>query len=372
MKIRYSRKVKVFLILVIFVFLNGFNSLTYGQEHYRYRAPSKLDDNWQTANLLSKNKDSTRIYQLFDQLIPSEHDVHSVLAVQGGELLLEEYYPPYNPDAVHDLRSVNKSIISILMGIAIDNGFINSIDDPIFNYLDKQAIRKNQDKRKENILIKHLLIMSTGLDCNDWDKSSLGQEDRVYRKKDWLQYTLDLPMLNSPGAVSNYCSMGVVLAAEIISRASGMRFDDFARQYLFEPLDIKHVEWGHTSNKEVIPAAKRMYMRPRDMAKVGQLILNDGKWNGKVVVSEQWLKQATGSKVKIGGMDYGFLWWQIPLKVDDRIVNSITATGNGGQYIMIFKEYDIVLVFTGGAFNSEKDKLPFAIARDVLLPTLMD
>jgi len=121
--------------------------------------------------------------------------------------------------------------------------------------------------------------MSTGLDCND--KKSLGQEDRIYKKQDWLQYAIDLPMVNEPGEVSNYCSIGTVMIAEIISQASGMSIDKFAEHYLFNPLGITNVSWGHTSKKDVIPSSKRLYMTSRDMAKIGQLInysKNKNKW----------------------------------------------------------------------------------------------
>jgi CubicO group peptidase (beta-lactamase class C family) len=210
--------------------------------------------------------------------------------------------------------------------------------------------------------------MSSGLDCNDWDKKSEGQEDKVYRKKDWIKYTLNLPMVNEPGTVSNYCSMGVVLIAEIISQSSGMTIDKFAEQYLFKPLGIDNVSWHHTSKKEIISSGKRLYMCSRDMAKIGQLMLNKGKWNEKQVVSEKWIEESTRPKTKIAGIDYGYLWWNIPFKTKEKRIVSKLATGNGGQYIMIFPELDMVAVFTGGAYNSQEDKLPFAIMTDIFLP----
>ena len=225
------------------------------------------------------------------------------------------------------------------------------------------------DERKQQITIRHLLTMSSGLDCNDWDKQSKGQEDKVYKKRDWLQYTLDLPMMNNPGEVSNYCSMGVVMIAEIISQASGMSIDQFAEEYLFKPLSISNVSWGHTSKKEVMPSGKRLYMTPRDMAKIGQLTLNKGKWNGQQIISEKWVEESTMAVTKISGVDYGYLWWNIPFKQNEKTITSIVATGNGGQYILILPELDLVAIFTGGAYNSQEDKLAFAIMKDVFLPT---
>ncbi|MBL4643655.1 MAG: serine hydrolase, partial [Flavobacteriaceae bacterium] len=214
----------------------------------------------------------------------------------------------------------------------------------------------------------HLLTMSTGLDCNDWDKKSKGQEDRIYRKRDWLQYFLNLPMIDTPGKTSSYCTMGQVLATEIISRISGMTIDKFAKEHLFTPLKITNVSWRHTSNKKVIPSSKRLYMTSRDMAKIGQLILNEGKWNEKQIVSKKWVEESIKPITKIAGVPYGYLWWSIPFKVNEKTVISRTATGNGGQYIIIIPSMEIVAVFTGGAYNSQEDKLPFSILKDIFLP----
>lgn len=351
------------------IFLLLLSTVSYGQSAYTYSQPQHLADGWKTAHLKSLDVDTSRIYLLFNQLHGGESELHSVLLVRNGQIVVEEYFQGHSADKQHDLRSATKSIRSILVGIAIDKGFIESVDDPISKYLKSHKPAKNPDKRKDEITIRHLLTMSTGLDCNDWDKKSAGQEDKVYKKKDWIQYTLDLPMVNAPGEVANYCSMGVVLVAEIVSQASGVPIDEFAEQYLFAPLGISNVSWGHTSSGEIIPSGKRLYMTSRDMAKIGQLLLNKGKWDGTQVVSEGWIAEATTPKTKITGVDYGYLWWIIPFKGKEGMIESKMATGNGGQYIMVFPELDIVAVFTGGAYNSQEDKLPFAIMADVFLPT---
>ncbi len=345
------------------------NILSYGQNSYTYSQPKELEDGWQTNNLKSLKTDTTSIYKLFEQIKNKENKIHSVLLVKDNQLIIEEYFKNHTSNKQHDLRSTTKSIKSILMGIAINKGFINSVDDPISKYLKTPVPTQNLDERKAKITIKHLLTMSSGLDCNDWDKKSKGQEDKIYKKKDWLQYMLNLPIVNEPGKTSNYCSMGVVLIAEIISQASGMTIDKFAEHYLFNPLGIKNVSWGHTSNKEVIPSGKRLYMTSRDMAKIGQLILNKGAWGEKQIVSKKWIEKSTTPKTKITGIDYSYLWWHIPFKLDGEIVISKTATGNGGQYIMVFPNMNLVAVFTGGAYNSQDDKLPFAMMKDIFLPT---
>lgn len=353
------------------VFLLGATSLLFAQNKYTYKQPTILSDSWNTNHLDSLSIDTNRMFSLLNELQKGNHKIHSILLIKDQNIILEEYYGDYTFQEPHDLRSVTKSVRSLLLGIAIKEGFIESVDDPISKYLKTHVPQKNLDPRKENITIANLLTMSSGLECNDWDKKSKGQEDKVYKKKDWIQYTLDLPMVHEPGTVSKYCSMGVLLIAEIIGQASGMSIDKFANTYLFEPLGIKNVQWGHTSNKPVIPSGKRLYITPRDMAKIGQLILNKGVWNEKQIVSEKWLEESTLTKTKITGMNYGYLWWNIIFKIQGKAISSIVATGNGGQYIMIFPEFNLIAVFTGGAYNSPDDKAPFTIMNKVFLPAII-
>lgn len=340
---------------------------SYSQIPYQYYVPEVNADGWETSHLTTLQIDTSGIYHLFGQLHQGPNKVHSVLLVKNDQLVLEDYFNGAAVDQPHDLRSATKSIRAILMGIAIDKGFVKSVDDPILDYLE-QAPLENLDDRKKEITIKHLLTMSSGLECNDWDKKSKGQEDKVYRKPDWIQYTLDLPVVHEPGEVANYCSMGAILIAEIIAQASGVSIDEFADRYLFAPLGIKNYYWGHTSSKKVIPSGKRIYMTSRDMAKIGQLVLNRGKWKGEQIVSSAWLEAATMPQVQITGLDYGYFWWTIPFQNDDETVLVQTATGNGGQYIMVVPDRNLVAVFTGGAYNSSEDKLPFMIMNKVFLP----
>ncbi|WOK07113.1 serine hydrolase [Imperialibacter roseus] len=344
-----------------------------GQKVYQYAVPPQQTDRWETENLLQAIADTTLLFSFFNKMINEDHQVHSILLVKDGKLVLEEYFGEHKADQTHDLRSATKSIRSLLVGIAIDKGFIESVDDPIFKYLKSPEPQKNIDARKEQITIRHLLTMSTGLDCNDWDKSSKGQEDKVYKKKDWLQYTLDLPMVRDPGDSALYCSMGVVLAAEVVSQASGMSIDAFAEKYLFAPLGIENVQWGHTTTgRDIIPSGKRLYMTSRDFAKIGQLVMNHGAWSDQQIVSAGWIQQATERQTNLAGLDYGFLWWSIPFQIGDELKKETVATGNGGQYLMLFPELKLVAAFTGGAYNSDDDKFPFAIMNRVLLPQFVE
>lgn len=358
-------------LVVLLTSILLFPGFVFGQSNYQYTIPVSLDDGLTTADLRSVTEDTSTLFNMLGKLKHDDHRIHSILVLKDGKLILEEYFSDQGFDQQHDMRSVSKSLLSILMGIAIDKGYIASVNDPIANYISIPKPNNHPDPRKDSITIAHLLTMSSGLDCDDWDKHSPGQEDRVYKQKDWIDYTLNLDMKHDPGTVSRYCSMGKVIAAEIISITSGLTIDQFAERYLFAPLGITNVSWGHTSKGDVIPSAKRLNMTSRDMAKIGLLMRNKGKWNGIEIVSEEWIEESVSPKTKISGIDYAYFWWQLPFKLGGEVVYSTTATGNGGQYISVFEDLNLVMVFTGGAYNSEEDKIPFSIISNILLPAMM-
>ena len=355
-----------YLLFLSFIFFN-----TLSAQPLTYKPPVQLNDGIKCNSLLSLEVD-TLIYNSFLRGIAKEnHKLHSMLVMKNGELVFEEYFNGQIMEDKHDLRSATKSIRSLLVGIALDKGFIKSLDDPINLYLQNPVPQKNPDPEKDKITVRHLISMSSGLDCNDHDRKSKGQEDRIYRKKDWLQYFMDLPMLGKAGDTSLYCSMGTVLAMEVISQASGMPIDSFAASYLFKPMGIADYKWGHTSKKkDILTSAKRLYMRPRDVMKLGQLVLQNGSWNGKQIISKEWIKLSTSTQVKLDHQDYGFLWWQMPFQLNEKRIIAKAAKGNGGQYILIFPNDDLVCVFTGGAYNSQKSIFPAYITQKLILTTL--
>ncbi|MCE7990854.1 MAG: serine hydrolase [Roseivirga sp.] len=356
---------KPFLILFLFV-----NSLVQGQDRYQYQPPELLGDSWQISEATDEGLKTELFEKFFNALGAQEHKMHSMLIVKNGKLVMEEYFNGYDQGKRQDLRSVTKSVISLLVGIAIEKGRIKSVDDPISHYLPRFRKSMNADPDKQLITIRHLLTMSSGMDCNDWDKKSAGQEDKLYKKKNWLDHMAGLSVIHAPGSESYYCTGGVMLLARILEFTSGMDWRLQAEEYLFKPIGINDVAYGHTSKKQMPSEAQRLYMRPRDVAKLGHLVLNWGQWEGKQLVPASWIEQISFRKTQISGVDYSYLWWKLPFEKNGMKVDATCATGNGGQYLLVFPEHDLVAVFTGGAYNSEEDKLPFAIVNRVILPSL--
>lgn len=356
---------KLFLPLLLF-----FSCFAQAQDRYEYHIPKATNDGWQVNAASTEGMDLALYEKLFTSLNAQEHKMHSMLIIKNSKLVMEEYFNGYDQEKHQDLRSVTKSVISLLVGIAIEKGNIQSIDDPVAMYLPEFKDSKDPSDSKGQITIRHLLTMSSGMDCNDWDPKSAGQEDKLYKKKRWLDHMAGLPMVNEPGTASYYCTGGVMLLARIVELYGGMSWRAQAMQYLFKPMGITDVKFGHTSKKSMPEASKRLYMRPRDVAKIGQLVLKRGEWEGKQLVPSSWIEEISFKKTQISGLDYSFLWWKLPFTKDDQKVDATCATGNGGQYILVFPEHNLVAVFTGGAYNSQEDKLPFAIVNKVILPSL--
>lgn len=357
---------KKFLILISLVSCGTLCA----QQKYEYQTPALLNDGWEIGNASKEGLNLQLFEQFFTALNAQEHKLHSMLLVKEGKLVMEEYFNGYDHEQRQDLRSVTKSVISLLIGIALEEGRITSVDDPVAKYVPEFSRAVDAGSDKQSITIRHLLTMSSGMDCNDWDKQSAGQEDKLYKKKNWLKHMAGLAMLSDPGTESYYCTGCVMLLAHILELTSGLSWRYEAQKYLFGPMGITDVEFAHTSKKSMPEASKRLYMRPRDVAKLGQLILKWGQWEQKQLVPASWIEQISFRKTQISGLDHSYLWWKLPFEKDGKKVDATCATGNGGQYILVFPEYDLVAIFTGGAYNSQEDKLPFAIVNKVILPSL--
>jgi CubicO group peptidase (beta-lactamase class C family) len=216
-----------------------------------------------------------------------------------------------------------------------------------------------------------LLSMRTGLACDDRDPASPGNEQLIYSKPDWARFTLDLPMVAAPGTEAKYCSGGVHVTERLIERATGEEFLAFARRTLFEPLGFESYRWPYQPVAENAGTFGQLYLRPRDMLKFGVMVHDKGRWQGRQIVSREWIERSTLERSRIGSRGYGYLWWWQTFTVNGKEVRALLATGNGGQKIYIVPSLELVAVFTGGAYNSPQDSPPNAIMADVLLPELL-
>jgi CubicO group peptidase (beta-lactamase class C family) len=301
-------------------------------------------------------------------------DVHSVLVYRGGKLVVEEYFYGYHRDRPHQMRSATKSIVSTLVGIAIDRGLIASDTARVLPYLPYDG-HANPDPRKTALTFRDLLTMRSGLACDDWNGNSPGNESRVYQSADWVKFVIDLPIADDPGTRGQYCSGNVVVAGRIVERTSRMALPAFAQQHLFDPLGIRarDLRWNYTLDSTNATTFGQLYLRPRDMLKVGMLFQQKGSWNGRQVVSRDWVERSTAKWSTVGEQDYGYFWWHQWVNAQTsqgpRRVDMVVATGNGGQKIYLVPSLDALVVLTGGSFNVSSPAT--AIMAQEILPALL-
>lgn len=309
-------------------------------------------------------------------------DIHSILISKGGELVYEHYFNGWGRDSLHDSRSSFKSVTSLLTGIAIDNGFIKDVDQKVYSFFPDYAPFGNDDPRKKEMTIKNLLEMESGFDCEEFNDGK-DCESAMDETADWVKFSLDLPMKDAPGTVWAYTSCDPMIISGIISHVSKMTIMDFAKKYLFDPMGITNYRWTVDPAGHGLTAGS-FYIRPADMMKLGLLVKQNGVFNGRRIVSEAWLKQSTHTTIPIPEFSfvkfshskvaipqptlYGYYWYTELIKTAGYQQNVLFASGNGGQYIMIIKDLDLVVVFTQGNYNSWKAKRAFDLLASYILP----
>ncbi len=309
--------------------------------------------------------------------------IDGIIVAQSDKIIVEEYFGKFDKNTKHDTRSAFKSITSILAGIAIDQGII-TLENKVLKYFPEYKNKNAVDKKKEAITIKDLLEMKAGFDCEEFYGIGPDCESEMEQTKDWVNYAIDVPMKDQPGKNWAYNSNEPMIMGAVISKASGLSIMDFSKKYLFEPLGISDYKWT-TSPKGQGMTAGSFFMKPTDMLKIGKLVDQKGQWNGKQIVSKDWITQSTDCQIDIDfsfarysriknakytSATYGFYWYKEQLQYDDIDTEVLFASGNGGQYIMILKEYDTVIVFTGSNYNNWRNKLPFEITLKYLIPML--
>ncbi len=265
----------------------------------------------------------------------------SLLISRNGKLVVEEYYNGYSQDSLHDVRSVTKSITSILVGIAIDKGFIESEKDYISKYL--KPIVDIWESDKDSITIEHLLTMTGGFlwtPIGDWSDYS-----KWYNASDQIDFVMRRPILENPGEVFNYNDGASHLLSVIVSEASQMSTSDFADKYLFGPLGIDTRPWD-MDNRGYQKGNVALSLQSMDMIKIGKLYLNHGKWKNERIISSSWIENSTRKHIDTFsgyfGRGYGYLWW-----IDEKDgMEYYFANGYGGQFIVVVPDLDMVITAT--------------------------
>lgn len=296
-------------------------------------------------------------------------NVESLILISQGKLKFERYYNSFNKDSLHHIQSQTKSIVALLIGITIDNGFIKSENEFVSQYFPEYFNKDNG--LKSTVTIRDLLTMSSGFGWNEMLPLNDPNNDNIkmFNSGKWLQYALSRPMTNNPASEFNYNSGCPMIIAGIIEKATKMKLDEFAKKYLFGPLEIKRFRWLKDSTG-FCHAGGGLYLKPMDMVKIGIMVMNNGLWNKQQIISEAWIKKATSSylSTSIDVSTYGYFWWIREMNIQNGKSKVISAEGAGGQKLYLFPEYKLIVAFTERNINSPQVGEIFI--RESILPIL--
>jgi CubicO group peptidase (beta-lactamase class C family) len=319
-------------------------------------------------------------------------NLHSVIVVRNGRLVFERYFEgedtarggrplgvvSFKPDTLHDLRSVSKSIVGLLYGIALAAGKVPAPEDPLMPSFPEYADLAADPERKRWTL-QHVLTMTMGTDWNESMPYSnpANSETAMDMAPDRYRYILDRPIVTEPGKRWVYNGGATALLGRLIARGTGTSLRTYARETLFDPLGIGPTDWHADKNGELF-AASGLRMTPRDLARIGQLILGGGLWEGRAVVPAEWIARSTTSVVPVNDkVQYGYQWYGGTFAFETPTIPQSTqlfrfAAGNGGQRLTVFPGLDLIVVSTAGNYNSKDSNLPpLRVITDVVMPSLL-
>lgn len=334
-------------------------------------------DDWKIEAQTAVSIDPKLLCALIDNIETRKLNIHSVLVVRSGSLVFEHYRRgvdqrwgsdlgeiAHGPEVKHDVRSVSKSVISLLIGIALERKLITNIDQTVFSILPQYASLRTPTK--ERISLRHLLTMSSGIAWNEFSYTDPQNNwFSMFDAPDPYRYVLEQPLMEEPGKVWTYSGGSTALLAAVLQRTSGKKIVNFARDELFTPLGITDLEWEQMPASGEFVAESGLRLRPRDMAKLGQLVISNGIWKGQPIVSAEWLKEAT---MRIFRLDYhsyyGYQWWINSSSVNGKRIDWFEAFGLGGQRIIIVPSLELVVVFTAGLYDAQEGWVATTRLRD--------
>lgn len=345
-----------------------------GEPKYIYRKPPDTGDGWSTVGAGEVGVDESAFARLVQRLIDADPSIrrpsliHSMLVAYRGKLVLEEYFFGYDRETPHDMRSAGKTFSSVMLGAAMMNGVKIAPETRIYDQLAGMGPFANPDPRKAQITLAHLMTHTSGLDCNDYDGGSLGNEGTMQaqrRQPNWWKYTLDLPMVQDPGARYAYCSANTNLVGGALTQATGTWLPELFDRTVARPLQFGGYHWNLMANGEGYQAGGA-FVRSRDLLKIGQTWLDGGVWNGRRIVDAAWVSTSTTPRVAITPATTGlsaeefpnsytegfdaYTWHLNELRSGDRTYREYEASGNGGQLLIVVPDAQLAVVFTAGNY----------------------
>ena len=277
----------------------------------------------------------------------------ALAAEQHGEIVYRRRFDGQPAETPIDIRSAGKSITALAVGAAIADGKLAGVEVHVWPYLGAP-----RGEPLASVTVADLLSMSSALDCNDWERASPGQEERMYRTRIWRQFALELPSRAERGF--SYCTAGVFLLGQVVEQAVGEPFDTYVQRRLFDPLGITGVTWRRSSTGEV-QSGGQLTISDGALLRLGRMVLDGGRWNGQQVLPDSWIRTMLTPRHQVGeAAHYGYLWWAMPLRSPRGLEGAWLMKGNGGNLVAILRDYDAVLVVQSRNYNkSDAERASF-------------
>ncbi len=337
---------------------------------YAYSVPDDIGDGWQVSSLTDEGMDEAQVSAMMQRVVDRRfRGIDSVVIARNGKLVLYTQMPRdldmfdawvNNFDRRrHVLHSTSKSFTSALIGIAVDQGAIASTEVPFYDLFNYGAY-DNWDPRKAEMTLDDALTMRFGYEWNEWALPYSDPDNQLValenNNNNWVKALLDLPIGDDPGTTFAYNTAGTIAIGQALENATGIPMADFADQHLFYPMQITTALWWRTPSGLPV-GGSGLFLRPRDMAKFGQLFIDDGVWQGQQLISPEWIAASVARHVDISSWAtyseaYGYQWWIDDLDHKGQPVETWVTSGYGGQYIFCVPSLELVVAFTGHNYDN--------------------
>jgi CubicO group peptidase (beta-lactamase class C family) len=333
---------------------------------------------WPYSPPQAQHLNSSKLEQMIQEIKSGSYgSINSMLIIRNGYLVLERYFRGEERNSPHPIYSVTKSITSALIGVALDQQKISTLQERVLKFFPEYKNIKNLSIAKQQITLKDILTMSAGFTWNEWGTAYEDPHNPInliLQSDDWIKYILDLPMSYTPGTHFTYNSGCTMLLSGIIKNKTGFSAENFAIENLFRPLSISLFEWDN-GPQDITNTGWGLKMRAYDMAKIGYLYLQNGKWDERQLISESWVKSSTTKSMDIQGKySYGYHWWLLPINnLDGHIPESddiFFAWGHRDQFIFIIPVLNMVVVST--AWNENGNPNAIDLVYDFIIPSVTE
>jgi CubicO group peptidase (beta-lactamase class C family) len=341
---------RLFILLLILFWFSSSNGQTQQPDKLRQPIPELPFTLLEDAGF---DKDSIENLLLSISNNPP-NDFRGLVVIKNNQIVIEEYFNTFWRNSIHDIRSAGKSVTALLLGIAIKDGFLQNLEQDVYSFFPQNKYPSINEDFK-HIKLKHLLDMSSGLDADTDSPQTTGHASNWIARDNWIDYLLTVPLTSKPGEKWIYADINPLLISAVIEETSGMSLKDYAQKKLFDPLGIEQFYW-YTNTANQTGAAGNLYLSTLDFAKIGVLVVNEGRWNNVQIIDPDFIKNLSDQAFDLTDNNpyadaYGKFWYKSHRTFNAKKVDYLFASGNGGNHLIVIPEEEMVIALTSSAYG---------------------